>query len=267
MKVGKKISRIWTMMFLVSVITACMWHKDASAAGITDDGLYSYVIRNNKAELTLTEEIFDSDSGESPESITIPGQVDGYYVSSANLRILNTIDYDKIKTHKIIFDGIKLDYNEQSETSSFFMNIPNVLRDNITEIIFNPNCEVSCIPPGYFANYHSLKKINIPHGTKTLGYDSFYYCTSLEEIALPDTLAVFENGCLDTNGSLKTIYYNRKDILDIYNEEQIGINTQKIDVRERKSIDSIEVLNIYKEVYVDREFSFSEGYTFKNISI
>ena len=267
MRIGKKLKKIGTMVFLVCVITACMGYKDAAAAGITDDGLYSYIIRNNKAELTLTGEIFDSESGESPESIIIPGQVDGYDVGSANLRILNTIDYDKIKTHTIIFDSIKLDYNEQSETSSFFMNIPNVLKDNITDIIFNPNCEVSCIPPGYFANYQSLKKINIPHGTKTLGYDAFYYCTSLEEIALPDTLAVFENGCLDTNSSLKTIYYNRKDILDIYTEEQIGIDIQKVDVRERKTIDSIEIFNFFKEVYVDKDYSFSEGYTFKNISV
>lgn len=229
-KPTSKYFAVQLLLIFTVIITSIFFISKAKAAGITNDGLYSYVIRNEKAEITLTED------GISNKSLIIPGKVNKYEVSSVNLSIYTSVSESQIKTDKIIFNDLDLKYNSDTSQPSLKIIIPAKLKENIREVLFMPNCKCSIFPPGYFVGYTAMESISLPEGITTIGRNAFFNCTQLKEIALPDSLILLENNCFNTFGKIEKIYYNYPERFDMYSEDQIGTDFNSVNFVKRKDI-------------------------------
>ena len=124
------------------------------------------------------------------------------------------------------------------------------------EIIHLPNT-VEVIEKGAFSGCTRLYKVNLNDGLTTISEQAFYDCTSLDSINIPKTVLSIKssafNGCaklseitilskLEFIGvnvftacqSLKTIYVtndNKEHIIDLFNQYNIKIDTEKIKVK------------------------------------
>ena len=263
----KNIIKLTLLGIIMCISLLFEMNKEAAAAEISEDGLYYYIVKDNMAELTLTEEFFNNKTVEVNDTLVIPGKVGEYEVSAVNLMILNQIDINLMNVRKLVFDNLTLEYDSSEQNKVINLKVPDILKEKVEEVVFNPSCNVTAIPPGFFERFISLKRINIPYGTQKLCQDAFYGCMALEEIALPETLKIFENGCLDTMGEVKTIYYNNTDMIKIYSKAQIGIDVNAVEFKKRVGIYEWNMANFFPKVILEDDYPLENGYTFDKLDV
>ena len=89
---------------------------------------------------------------------------------------------------------------------------------------------IKSIPAGFFKENTYIKEINIQGNTLILGSQSFYKCTNLETVVLPDTIGAIEGNCF--YGCSNLLLDKLPSSLDPYmNQDFIFFNCSKITIK------------------------------------
>ena len=115
-----------------------------------------------------------------------------------------------------------------------------------------------------FSNNTSLKNVTFEtrrvgmniEGIESISYRSFYNCTSIEELVLPNTVDEIEDSAFENMTSLKTI------VMPDSTSELTAIN-----VRTFYNCENLQSLNLSENVYIFREYSFHHNYNLEYVYI
>lgn len=103
---------IFITAIILTVITSCSflstYINTSAAGGITEDGMFSYIIKDGKVVLSLTEAVFGDDENAPCEELVIPGTVSGHTVGTVRFDILSGVSLNTVPVRKLVFDNVSL---------------------------------------------------------------------------------------------------------------------------------------------------------------
>lgn len=260
---------IFITAIILTVITSCSflstYINTSAAGGITEDGMFSYIIKDGKAVLSLTEAVFGDDENAPCEELVIPGTVSGHTVGIVRFDILSGVSLNTVPVRKLVLDNVSFDFNYESEKAVPYLSMTQGVKNLITDITFMPNCRGEYFPRNYLLGFKSLTRVNIPEGITSLGAYSLFGCTSLKEIALPDSVLMFEAYCFDGCDSLERIYYNNEERIRSHAAaEQLGNSLSTVSIIPRKNINTCSISGIPDETVIE---NINDTVVFNDISV
>lgn len=99
--------------------------------------------------------------------------------------------------------------------------------DQINTILVNEG--VTALPAGSFYNCTKVREIKLPNSLKSIGYQCFHNCSALEELVLPDNLSVIADYAFTFCVSLKKLIISTKSPLTVgLNVFETAPNSQNI---------------------------------------
>lgn len=263
---AKKITFITAIA--LTIISLCGFlspYTSSAKGGITEDGMFSYIIKDGKAVLSLTEAVFGDDDNAPCEELVIPGTVSGHTVETVRFDILSGVSLNTVPVRKLVFDNVSLDFDYETEKAAPYLSMTQGVKNLITDVTFMPNCSGDYFPRNFLLGFKALTRVNIPEGVTSLGAYSLYGCTGLKEIALPDSVLMFEAYCFDGCDSLERIYYNNEERIRSHaSAEQLGNSLSTVSIIPRKNINTCSISGIPDETVIE---SINDTVVFNDIHV
>lgn len=209
----------WMTLFLVLLLTAVMFCALAEEEPVEyTRGDYKYILlEDGTAEIT--------DYTGKAEELTVPGELDGYCVSSIgdraffhskSLIIISLSDNLTAIGDDAFCYCTSLTSITLPDSLSFIGSNPFIYCNTLTNIIVSPDHPIFATINGVLFNKSkkslicypcafTAKSYTVPHGIQAIEDNAFSYCEALTSISLPDSVTTIGNSAFSSCNALASI--------------------------------------------------------------